>query len=511
MPKLPIPFNNPRTYPGHSGVDYPQSQGTTIRASGPGVVTWLGRSDRGGYFIWVDYDGATPPVGYHHMPSHAGCPAKGTRVNLGDRLGYVGTTGNSTGPHLHSEVQGYATTAGYWQWFDANQVVGAATTGGSGGTAFDQTLRDRQAWLIARGYNLGPAGADGYWGSYTEAAFKAYQTFLRAFGYTGEIDADWGPGTQAAHEKYAASLLPASGTPAFPLAAGQYFGPEAGGVNSISGWHSHNADLKVWQQRMKDRGWTITVDGLYGPKGATTPTGETATVALAFQREKGLTPDALIGPATWKAAWEAPVVNNPVPTPTPLPETPAGGLITPSASDFPAWIRYEIKLDPEAQDPGYAAKWQAYYGGRVYGPVESHTHWWGAPDAGYSHDGTVNHLNATPQLGVNYITSAGRITLSIPLHLNALTTGQANPTAWKSENDPRLTDLGYRTLGYLHYIVELKNPHLKGERIRLHKEFMNTSCSAIDVARVRAYADKFASGELDPATGLPPVVVVPTP
>lgn len=129
MAKLPIPFGNPYTYQGHSGVDYPQPAGTPFRASGPGVVTWLGHNAAGGFFIWVKYDGVGPKVGYHHMPSHAGCPREGARFKAGDRLGYVGNTGRSTGPHLHSEVEGHRTTAGYWQFFDRNRVVGAS--GGS--------------------------------------------------------------------------------------------------------------------------------------------------------------------------------------------------------------------------------------------------------------------------------------------------------------------------------------------------------------------------------------------
>jgi len=95
--------------------------------------------------------------------------------------------------------------------------------------------------------------------------------------------------------------------PAFPLPASQWFGPESGGDNSISGWYSHGNDLRAFQQRMKDRGWAIDVDGLYGPKGAKTPQGNTAAVTIAFQKEKGLTPDGLIGPATWAAAWTAPI------------------------------------------------------------------------------------------------------------------------------------------------------------------------------------------------------------
>lgn len=96
---------------------------------------------------------------------------------------------------------------------------------------------------------------------------------------------------------------PGGGTaaPTFPLKSGYYFGPRYPLTNrrSVSGFYGHRDDLKRWQQRMKDRGWTITPDGLYGDA--------TRSVAIAFQREKGLTPDGLIGTATWSAAWTAPV------------------------------------------------------------------------------------------------------------------------------------------------------------------------------------------------------------
>jgi GH25 family lysozyme M1 (1,4-beta-N-acetylmuramidase) len=95
--------------------------------------------------------------------------------------------------------------------------------------------------------------------------------------------------------------------PAFPLGNGQYFGPEGGGKNSISGYHSHRDDLKRWQQRMKNRGWNITVDGLYGQGGDKTPHGNTADTVGQFQCEKGLKADKLIGPQAWAAAWTAPI------------------------------------------------------------------------------------------------------------------------------------------------------------------------------------------------------------
>ncbi len=131
---LPIPFGNPNTYAGHSGVDYPVPRGSVIRASGPGTVVTRARNDAGGFYVFVKYDALPYPVGYHHMDSHNGVPAVGTRVQEGSQLGFVGSLGaRSTGPHLHSEVSGHRTTAGYWQFFDRNRVVGSGSGSSSGG------------------------------------------------------------------------------------------------------------------------------------------------------------------------------------------------------------------------------------------------------------------------------------------------------------------------------------------------------------------------------------------
>jgi hypothetical protein len=92
---------------------------------------------------------------------------------------------------------------------------------------------------------------------------------------------------------------PEPSAPPFPLPAGWYFGPRGGPNESVSGYHGNGEHLAVWQARMAERGWSIDADGRYGP--------QTAGVALAFQREKGLIADSLIGPQTWRAAWELPV------------------------------------------------------------------------------------------------------------------------------------------------------------------------------------------------------------
>lgn len=137
--KLPIPFGNPYTYPNHSGIDFPQARGTLVRASGRGRVTLRSSNPRGGNMVWVEYD-AHPSqngTGYAHLDNYNDSPPVGSVVNEGDALCRVGNTGNSTGPHLHMEVAGYATTAGFWNFYDPNRVVG----GGSGSGTVDGDQR----------------------------------------------------------------------------------------------------------------------------------------------------------------------------------------------------------------------------------------------------------------------------------------------------------------------------------------------------------------------------------
>lgn len=58
-------------------------------------------------------------------------------------------------------------------------------------------------------------------------------------------------------------------------------------------------DVRLWQEHMKQRGWKLGVDGVYGPA--------SKEACLKFQKEKGLKIDGVVGPDTWKATWAAPV------------------------------------------------------------------------------------------------------------------------------------------------------------------------------------------------------------
>jgi hypothetical protein len=59
------------------------------------------------------------------------------------------------------------------------------------------------------------------------------------------------------------------------------------------------SDVRTWQGQMSHRGWSLAVDGYYGP--------ESDKVCTQFQDEKGLLVDGIVGPETWGAAWTAPI------------------------------------------------------------------------------------------------------------------------------------------------------------------------------------------------------------
>lgn len=88
----------------HAGVDWAAPTGTPIRAAFSGKVTY--KDVRGGYGNFIELthkDGIT--TRYAHMHEYADGIENGSVVQAGDLIGYVGTTGLSTGPHLHFEIR----------------------------------------------------------------------------------------------------------------------------------------------------------------------------------------------------------------------------------------------------------------------------------------------------------------------------------------------------------------------------------------------------------------------
>ena len=87
----------------HTGTDFAAPTGTPILASGDGVVTRAQWCGGGGNCVKIKHNRVYQTV-YAHMSKFGRGIKKGTRVKQGQIIGYVGSTGLSTGPHLHYEV-----------------------------------------------------------------------------------------------------------------------------------------------------------------------------------------------------------------------------------------------------------------------------------------------------------------------------------------------------------------------------------------------------------------------
>ncbi|MFA5607702.1 MAG: M23 family metallopeptidase [Leucobacter sp.] len=121
------------TYAGHHGVDFPLPQGSPIYAVADGTVTYVGKESYGANVIFIMHEGGIMTQ-YAHMHDGAG----GMTVNVGDtveagrQIGEIGSTGMSTGPHLHFEVslnvpdgttQMWSSTTAPYRWLKANNIA----------------------------------------------------------------------------------------------------------------------------------------------------------------------------------------------------------------------------------------------------------------------------------------------------------------------------------------------------------------------------------------------------
>ena len=96
----PDPFNGRTAY--HSGIDFRSPSGTDVLAAGAGRVVFAGRNAGYGNMIDIDHgDGIV--TRYSHLSAIG--VREGQMIDVGDIIGNVGSTGRSTGPHLHFEVR----------------------------------------------------------------------------------------------------------------------------------------------------------------------------------------------------------------------------------------------------------------------------------------------------------------------------------------------------------------------------------------------------------------------
>ena len=94
----------------HQGVDFAAPTGTPIMAAGTGHIEFVGNNGGAGKYIRIKHMNGYKTA-YAHLSKYASGINKNVKVNQGQTIGYVGSTGLSTGPHLHYEV-----------WFNGERI-----------------------------------------------------------------------------------------------------------------------------------------------------------------------------------------------------------------------------------------------------------------------------------------------------------------------------------------------------------------------------------------------------
>jgi murein DD-endopeptidase MepM/ murein hydrolase activator NlpD len=125
----------------HKGIDYAAPVGTPVRATGDGMVEFMGQQNGYGNVIVLKHKGDYSTL-YAHMHEFADGLSKGSRVAQGDLIGAVGQTGWATGPHLHYEFRVKD------EYIDPLNIALPSAT--PLGPAERKTFRSQSAPLVAR-------------------------------------------------------------------------------------------------------------------------------------------------------------------------------------------------------------------------------------------------------------------------------------------------------------------------------------------------------------------------
>lgn len=256
---------------GHNAVDIANSIGTPIYASHAGTASTHYQAGGCGYYVKVQHGGGYYTL-YCHMSDFD--VSGGQSVSRGQQIGNVGTSGNTTGPHVHFEINRYGdevyVPATDGEYVNAGEGIPKdyPGIGGGGGGNYNWPVFSRgdqstdiysvQYLLEQHGHNL--QYHDGIYGPETESEVTAFQR-----GANIAVDGIVGPQTWG-------ELIV------------NVFGPSQ---------DPYWATYAVQHNLRYDHGHSIAVDGLYGP--------ETEGAIEGFQSASNITVDGLVGPETWQA------------------------------------------------------------------------------------------------------------------------------------------------------------------------------------------------------------------
>lgn len=273
-----IDLNAPAHYLGARGTFSP----TQLRAirrilnDCEGVIRWGG-----------DYRGRKDEMHFEINKGASAVRSLANKIKAGKKPGPSGGATSSGGSSGGGSTYGNA---------NANHKVGSRVM-----VKYDGG--DDVRWLQKRLYKLGwDLDIDGLYGPRVVTVVKALQSNAGL-----KQDGEAGPKTIAAAQaakvkrELPVKKKPApSKAPTFPLPSGHWYGPESSSRKNHSGYYAKDREgIKQFQRKLKSRGWSISVDGIYGPN--------TRKVVTQFQREKKLTVDGVVGERTWAAIWSRPV------------------------------------------------------------------------------------------------------------------------------------------------------------------------------------------------------------
>ena len=213
-------------------------------------------------------------------------------------------------PHIkHVHISLYQSSAAEnrtssWGLANAKAVSGVGSSGPTWTAVSGKTPTVRQGNKgepVKRIQKAVGVKVDGYFGAATKAAVMDFQRKygLGVDGIVGK--ATWSK-INAGKKAKPKAPRKAQKAPKFPLPRGHWYGVESSSKKNHSGhWAKDRAGIKKLQSKLKKRGWRLSVDGRFGAK--------TKSIVVAFQKEKGLKPDGLVGLKTWRKIWESPVTS----------------------------------------------------------------------------------------------------------------------------------------------------------------------------------------------------------
>lgn len=114
----------------HNGIDLAAPTGTPVYATADGIVARADRFGSYGNYIQIEHGGEMQ-TRFAHLSGYA--VSAGDRVRKGDLIGYVGSTGRSTGPHLHYEVRVAGEAVDPTPYMTGEQFAASEAEGGKGG------------------------------------------------------------------------------------------------------------------------------------------------------------------------------------------------------------------------------------------------------------------------------------------------------------------------------------------------------------------------------------------